>query len=270
MATTQSMTLRYFGEKLYTEDVYGNLTEYDCESEELLFNTLLEERPLSADGRHPDGIDFNDIVWDNFTICIDTIAGVPEYRTSHNMELLAHKYFSNAIFTMQQYPEDGIIERATPDKVATHIKAITKDDLFVCYNSLQVVYAMELHHLRNINKVGHGETFRKCEVCGKYFITQNEMYCSEKCKKKAQRDQTEHANKDIKNVYRKRITDRFRQQIKRLEKAGNTSTANKVKKQLGTFKKERKRQYNLFRAEAITEQEYIDWLIEKYEEGKEQ
>ena len=269
MATTRPMKIRYIGENLYTQDISGEITKYDRENEELLFNTLLKERLRSADGRHPDGIDYNDIVWDNFTICLETVAETPEYRTSRSMELLAHKYFSNSIFTMQQYPEDGLIEIATPEDAAAHIEAITTDDFFICHNALQVVYAMELHHLRTINKGGHGETFRKCEVCGRYFITQNEMYCSDNCKKKAQRDQTEQANKDIKNIYRKRITDRFRQQIKRLETAGNTSTIDKVKEERDTFKKERKQQYRRFKTGEITEQEYIDWLIQKYEEGKE-
>lgn len=256
--------IRFMLNNMFTFDMNGDpLKRYNVEEEAELFTALLNTRPKSADG-HLNGKDVNTIIWENFNICIDTIASKREYRTVRNLELLEHQYFRFATFTMSHFPEEYIIEEATPEAAAEYIESATLDDWFLCHNELQVAFAMELHHLRQTNKGGFGEVFRKCEICGRYFLTTDEIYCSDACKAEAKARQMKRVNEDPKTIYLKLIRDRYNMQIKRAETAGNDSLAERKRKERDDFQKERKR-----KKKELPEDQYIDWLKQQHEETKE-
>lgn len=225
----------------------GDNNPQERSKEEAAFNLLMQTRqPLH------NSPDIDNLIWDNFEICIDTIASKREYRTASNLHLLEYKYFLQATNSFSEYlPEVPNI--ATPEEVAESIEASSPDNHYYCSNDLQICFAMELHHLRQTNKGGFGEVFRKCENCGRYFITRNEKYCSPDCKAEAKATQMKKVKADPKTRYLRLIRDRYDKRIERAE--GNHSLQEKIRAELTDFQKERKR-----KKKELPEDQYIEWL----------
>lgn len=264
MTNLDSIQIRFLLGDMFTLDMHSNpINRYPVKQEAELFNDLILKRQKIFDGIHPNGKDYNTILWDNFEACISFIAEHTEYRNPHHIELLAHKFFLPAIDSLQQMNDDYLTEPADKKAIQDYIESLSPEEIYICNNPLQIAYAMELHHLRKLNKRGHGEAFRKCENCGRYFITETakEKYCSVECQEEAKSEQMKDIHEADKNKLLKRIRDRYKA---RINSAGdNTSLKKKREEEYNKFKEEREQKKS-----TLTESQYIKWLTTKDKETR--
>ena len=246
---------------------------FTADEETVLFNMIINERgdilnkQAEKNGKPIETEALDLAYWINFETCTAVIAANFKYQKAHCLERLAEKYYFPAVASLKQYDYNtrhmfsGI---ATESEVLAYLDNGITEDYFICKNRLQILQAIQLHHLRTTNKRGFGELFMKCKVCGRYFLGRgNNAYCSDTCRAVAQKKQTERNADKPENSTLKRIRDRYNTRIKTAEKAGYKAESDRLRKELKDFQRERKK-----KKKELGQEEYIRYLEQKDQETK--
>lgn len=138
-----------------------------------------------------------------------------------------------------------------------------------CASIYASFYPLITYYLNRLND--WGLCFRKCKVCGKYFLAKSLRYelCSEKCKKaqalQNKREFDERARENNYDLLYKNECQNWRNKINKAKKTAGFPAARLEEMQTAftAFKKEALQRKKAVKEKAASPKEFMDWLYQQ-------
>lgn len=138
-----------------------------------------------------------------------------------------------------------------------------------CVSVYASFYPLIIYYLNRLNDLGL--CFRKCKVCGKYFLAKSQRYelCSEKCKKaqalQNKREFDERARENNYDLLYKNECQNWRNKINKAKKTTGfpATRLDEMMSAFTTFKKEALQRKNAVKEKNASPKEFTDWLYQQ-------
>ena len=138
-----------------------------------------------------------------------------------------------------------------------------------CVSGYASLYPLITYYLNRLND--WGLCFRRCKVCGKYFLAKSQRYelCSDKCRKaqalQNKREFDERARENNYDLLYKNECQNWRNKINRVKNTAGfpADRLEKIQAAFSDFKKEALQRKKAVKTGTASPKEFTDWLYQQ-------